>query len=334
MRRRRGRLILARCLTLATLSLTAAGAGASETGGAPPSPQLSAQEEPARPGEARVLGALSIPPQRVDGAELMGLSGLAWDEDEGLLYALSDRGTLFHLRPHFTQEGRLADVEVLSAHPLRGPGGDVLTGVRADAEGLAAIDARNGRRGDTRLLVAFERRPRILEVRPDGSWLATPALPAPLNRREAYAGANQSLEAVASHPVLGILTAPEQPLRGADAGQLAVYALDGRVWHAPRAPHPNSALTEMEVLPDGSLLLLERAFELLPPRVVIWLRQGRLGDEGALALETRAVLDSSEGWHLDNFEGLARHRARRFFLVSDDNGSPLQNTLLIYLEVP
>ncbi|NIW86826.1 MAG: esterase-like activity of phytase family protein [Gammaproteobacteria bacterium] len=319
-------------LTFAALFVTATGAWTSQAEPPPQSYPLVAQGDPARADEAQVLGALSIPPQRVDGFELMGVSGLAWDDDEGLLYALSDRGTLFHLRPRLAQ-GRLADVQVLSAHALRGPDARVLSGSSADAEGLAAMDARNGRRGDSRLLVSFERRPRILEVRPDGSWLASHALPPPLHRREAYASGNKSLEAVAHHPVLGILTAPEQPLRGADARQLAIYALDGRVWHAPRAPHPNSALTAMEVLPDGSLLLLERGFELLPPRVVIWLRQGRIGDDGLIQLETRADLDSSEGWHLDNFEGLARHRGRRFFLISDDNGSPLQNTLLIYMEV-
>ena len=46
-----------------------------------------------------------------------------------------------------------------------------------------------------------------------------------------------------------------------------------------------------------------------------------------------AVFDTSQGWLLDNFEGLARHREQRFFMVSDDNRSALQSTLLVYFEL-
>ena len=44
-------------------------------------------------------------------------------------------------------------------------------------------------------------------------------------------------------------------------------------------------------------------------------------------------IDSSVGWRIDNFEGLARHRGLRFFLVSDDNENALQTTILLYLEI-
>ena len=56
---------------------------------------------------------------------------------------------------------------------------------------------------------------------------------------------------------------------------------------------------------------------------------------GAGELDAReiAVFDSSEGWNVDNFEGLTRHQGRRFFMVSDDNGKAIQRTLLVYFEV-
>ncbi len=50
------------------------------------------------------------------------------------------------------------------------------------------------------------------------------------------------------------------------------------------------------------------------------------------AVTTLAVLDSSQGWSVDNFEGLARHRGLKFFMVSDNNFSALQKTLLVYFE--
>ena len=70
--------------------------------------------------------------------------------------------------------------------------------------------------------------------------------------------------------------------------------------------------------------------------IVIALRRTELARgarDSPLAVETLAVLDSSLGWSVDNFEGLARHRGRRLFLVSDDNFNELQRTLLVYLEI-
>ncbi len=40
----------------------------------------------------RLLGALRLANTQINGLRLCGLSGLAWDEDEGLLYAISDYG--------------------------------------------------------------------------------------------------------------------------------------------------------------------------------------------------------------------------------------------------
>ena len=70
------------------------------------------------PGETtmgiRLLGSVELTPISVAGLPLGGLSGIAWDEDESRLYALSDRGSLFHLRPTFdndTLSERLDDLE-------------------------------------------------------------------------------------------------------------------------------------------------------------------------------------------------------------------------------
>ncbi len=52
-----------------------------------------------------------------------------------------------------------------------------------------------------------------------------------------------------------------------------------------------------------------------------------------MPVETAVVLDSGKGHQIDNFEGLARHRGNRFFLVSDDNDLFLQRSLLMYFEL-
>ena len=49
--------------------------------------------------------------------------------------------------------------------------------------------------------------------------------------------------------------------------------------------------------------------------------------------ETMVTMDSKDGFHIDNFEGLARHQGKRFFIVSDNNDLFLQRTLLMYFEL-
>jgi len=75
----------------------------------------------------RLLGTLELATRMIDGLPLVELSGLAWDADEGLLYAVSDRGWLFHLRPTFS-DGRLRDVSVVAAFALRDSRGRKLRG--------------------------------------------------------------------------------------------------------------------------------------------------------------------------------------------------------------
>jgi len=286
---------------------------------------------------ARLLGALAVTPGRVDGVPVADLSGLAWDEDAGLLYALSDNGYLFHLRVRLEGE-RLAGVEFVAGFALRDAGGAPLRGARADAEGLAIANARNGDPADARLVVSFERRPRVDAYRTDGSFVAALRVPWRLTRAWHYASSNRGLESVTRHPVLGWLTAPERPLRDDTLGSVPIYALgDSRRWLHPLGPGADTSVVALEALPDGSLLVLERNFEVLGLHMVTRLRHAEApvpdAAGGLLRVRDLVTLDSAEGWHIDNFEGLARHRGARFFLVSDDNDSAFQRTILAYLEL-
>ena len=190
--------------------------------------------------------------------------------------------------------------------------------------------------GDSRLVVSFERRPRIRRYRSDGRRLGGEPLPRVLASVERYADDNLGLEGLTWHRRWGFLTAPEQPLAGAVAGFVPIYAVDGsRFWPYPLHSAPNSALVAMEALPDGSLLTLERAYVSPLSPLVIALRRARLPSSGdaPVAVENVAVFDTSKGGSMDNFEGLTRHRGQRFFMVSDDNRRILQKTLLVYFEL-
>lgn len=283
----------------------------------------------------RLLGAVALRQMKIDGQLLSELSALAWDEDEQLLYALSDGGRLFHLKPEFDQ-GMLSGVAGVAGFPLRDSRGRRLRGTRADAEGLAVENAENGVRGDSIVYVVFERHPRLVRYATDGHFSGTLALPEPLAHVANYASANKSLESLTHHPVMGWLVAPERPLAGGKPGTIGLSSIQGKVWNYPLREVPNNSLTAIEALPDGTLVTLERGHGLMYlPFIVSVRRTEALRPEmsAPLNVSTAAVFDSSRGWRVDNFEGLARREGMKFFMVSDNNENAIQRTLLLQIEL-
>lgn len=281
-----------------------------------------------------LLGTLRLSVEPQPGVRLGGISGLAWDEDDDVLYALADTGELYHLQPLFAA-GRLVDVQLHGVYPLQDAQGQPLRFPWNDAEGLALLHGANGRRGDSELVIAFEARPRIEHYRVNGRRVGAEPLPAPLADVRFYSNPNKALESVVKHPRYGLLTAPEWSMTGDAAGSVTLYSLQGLHWRYPLASAPNSGLVDLALLPDGSLLALERGFVALTRPLVITLRRIYLPADPAAALTVRevAVFSSAQGWLLDNFEGLTYHRDGHFFMVSDDNRHILQNTLLVYFRL-
>jgi hypothetical protein len=97
-------------------------------------------------------------------------------------------------------------------------------------------------------------------------------------------------------------------------------------------------LVDLASAPQGGLLVLERRYRNVFSPVIFAIRRlradpARQPNGGAVAVEDLAILDNTRGWSVDNFEGLAHHRDNRYFMVSDDNNSALQSTLLLYFEL-
>lgn len=326
-------------LTLILLMGWSAGGCAAPEFAATPAPLA----DPSGAGDAdigiRLLGTLRLANAKIDGLMLCGLSGLAWDEKAGLLYAVSDRGALFHLRPEFDERGFLIDARPVAAYRLRDAAGAPLTSLFADAEGLTLADAGNPASGrDAELLISFERKPRVSRYSPKGDWRGEAALWGPLRDVRRYRDPNQALEAIALTPRWGIVAGSETPLRADPDRQIRIFTGKGLFWNYPLSTAPNSALVAMEALADGGVLTLERAYVAPLRPLVISLRQTEpLPAPGTgrtlLQVTDVAILDSSRGWLPDNFEGLTRHRDRRFFMVSDDNCNLWQSTLLAYFEL-
>jgi hypothetical protein len=319
----------------ARLLLAAAALGAATSAAEPV--RLDARDAPlaehlapgAHVGRMRFLGMLTLPSVSFDGARLSQLSDLAWDEANGVLYAVSDKGFLFHLRP-VLRDGLLVGVALERALRLRGMDGEPLRDRHADAEGLALVRAG----GETELLVSFERVPRIVRFRPDGRALGPLPLPARLEDPEAYAHANRMLESLCHDPDFGVLTVPEKPLAGEETGYTRLYGLAGMSWRYPVAD--DNRIVGLACPGDGEVLVLEGNFGSRFWRSHATLKRVRLAGappDSRLEPETLFALESSRGYQIDNFEGIAHHRGRRFFLVSDDNDFFLQRTLLLYVEL-
>jgi len=286
----------------------------------------------------RLLGALDIGTLGAEKTRLSSLSALAWDEDEQTLHALSDSARAYRLRPAFV-DGTLAGVTLMGSTRLRGADSRLLSKRNGDAEGLVLEHADNGVHNDTRYIVSFEIQPRIARHTPDGQFLETLPLPADLQDAHRYRSSNKALESVAIHPNYGHLTAPELPLRADPDQHIRIVSLhDQQQWWWPRGDVPNSSVVAIEVLKDGRLLVLERAFTSPVDPLVISIRRSNKPlqeqqQSQILSVQDISVMSSADGWYLDNFEGLTHHRGSRFFMVSDDNGRSLQRTLLVYFEI-
>ena len=87
-------------------------------------------------GKIRILSVYRLLDTAVNGQRMVELSALAWSEDENILYALSDHGSVFHFRPEFNAQG-LSGIRLLDAYPLRDAGKQALGYPWSDSEGLA-----------------------------------------------------------------------------------------------------------------------------------------------------------------------------------------------------
>nr|WP_298413872.1 esterase-like activity of phytase family protein [uncultured Halomonas sp.] len=273
-------------------------------------------------------GTLRLPGKWQDDSPVGGLSDLAWDEDESLLYMISDRGWLHRVRLRFSGD-ELVGLDPLKTYVLRDRQGRALSENAADAESMIVQRGNNGVRGDTMLLVGFERDHRIQRFYPNGKSVGKPLKPEGLRDADPRTGA----EAMGRHPQEGIIIGLENAPIGADKSSTRLFSLgSGAEWTYPLLDESGNALTALETY-GSDLLALERAFA-PPAPLVISLRRIRLGSDGQIEVDTLAQLSSGDGWRLDNFEGLTHLGANRYLMVSDDNFRMVQETLLSCFELP
>jgi|CXWL01.1.fsa_nt_gi hypothetical protein len=257
-----------------------------------------------------------------------GFSGLEVLED-GRLVAISDNGDWFEARLVLDDAGVLIGVADMRTALMRDESGQPFPNKRAgDSEGLAQLP-------DGRFAVSFEQTQslRIYDLNRDGPFGAAIAGP-PLDEIAGLPD-NVGLEAMAS-------TADGALLIGAEGGGAATTPL----WRAPldaRDPvapigiyalERGYSLTSLDHLPDGGFVALERFYA---PVIGARIRIARFGEEGLSEVGADVLASIAPPMPIDNFEAVSAVRAPdgavRLYILSDDNFSDRQRTLLFAFDV-
>jgi hypothetical protein len=320
-------------LAIASLAALSLGFQASATGPVPPGWDLAMA--------AAAPVAVTVEPVEITGGELTGgeLTGLsqsgAWvlrgDHpnfggfsgllvSQGRLHAVSDKGWWFGATLHEDNDAlHLANARLA---PMRDGEGDSYTKSGGDAEGLTRLGPR--------LMVSFERDHRVMRLRDTGRMGG-----AIQPRSFEQFRSNKGLEALATLPDGRMMVLAE----GADDRGTPLFLIDpaGDVTEF-RLPRPGRhSVTGADIGPDGRLYLVLRDYSLLFG-VSIRVMRYRLGADGLPlpdSTETLAAFEASSG--IDNMEGIALDTGAggesRLWLISDNNFSSSQRTLLVRFEV-
>jgi len=273
----------------------------------------------------KILDSKVLTLDRVNGLKFCEISDILYDKDKKRLYALSDKGNLFKLTL-VIEDKKIKSLEALSGHTLKNTNGKKLFGHFKDSEGLAMMGKS--------LLVSFERKPRIMLYDEDIQPLKELPLPKSLRNINHYRAKNYALEALTYDDQYGYITAPEYPLRSQKRGYHDLYSADGKMCTV-KVNDIKQAITEMEMMPDGNLLLLMRKFTLRSFSFETMLLKVDLlkRKNGICQSDILAWMSTKEGWAIDNFEGLTHVYDNVYIMVSDNNNNPFEKTILTLFEI-
>jgi hypothetical protein len=283
---------------------------------------------PAMPSDTplRVLGGIEID------TGLLGFGGLSAVHlaPDLTLTVVSDLARFAEFRLSLDPALRPAALSLLRSGPLRDGAGKALTrGHAGDAEALAQLP-------DGTWLIAFERWHRIRAYRDlDGPGSYVEAPPG-LESAPANAGL-ESLAVLADGRWLAIAEA--SPWRSDPAVTAAWIGGPGQWQSLGYRAEADFAPVDAAPLPDGGALVLERSFSVFGGFAgrLVRLPAARLAAAtAATILQGDELLRLVPPFPTDNYEGLSvlSHEGRLLVaMVSDDNESLLQRTLLLLFEL-
>lgn len=255
-----------------------------------------------------------------------GLSGL-YVESDGRLLAVSDRGHWFAAKIVLNADGDLKGIVDPRVAALRNNAGALFEGKESsDSEDVTRMD-------DGRFAVSFEQTHSIRLYDLDHKGPNAAADAELKLAGTAVLEPNESLESVAPFDA-GLVTAGE-----GEFGRSAPFWIVPLQSETPPSPagmtSTNQFFSQVSLarLPDGDYLAIERFYA---PVVGARIHIRRLKRAGLAATPARwegdSIADLAPPISVDNFEGLAVTRGPdggvRIYIVSDDNFSAMQRTLL------
>ncbi len=259
-------------------------------------------------------------------ANFGGLSALEVSADGMDLLALSDRGQWLEATLNYDANGRLIGINEARMAPFTDKDGVVLAGPVADAESLAI-------KGDL-LYVGFEREDRIDVYR------RSPDRPIAFERgltvfgKDAGIEFNRGVEALAFNEAGALIAIAES---GDKRGAFGWIVNDDGAREPFRWRRPSSFSPTAASVVGGDLYVVERAYSPLAGVRARILKTPAADVVAGSEISGTLLAQFNSAQNIDNFEGLSVREdasGRTFiYLVSDDNFSATQKTLLVMFEV-
>ncbi|HTR82965.1 MAG TPA: esterase-like activity of phytase family protein [Reyranella sp.] len=273
-------------------------------------------------------GGLSL---TANSANFGGWSDLRVTPDGRHLASISDVGGWFTATIDYDKDGNLAGVSDGRIGPLRGLDGQPLASKEwADAEGMALLP-------DGAWLVSFERHHRIWRYPTLDGVPTEIAGPADIDKQPDNGGI-ETLTALADGRVIAI--SEQYVVRpGMAVGWIGEPAGGGRYrWERfEYAKIPDFDPTAIAQLPDGSFVLLERAFDLFRGVRIRVMHAASDAFRPGATVRSEELARLASPYAVDNLEGIAAAKGPRgetlLWLIADDNFNPLQRNLLLMFEL-
>jgi hypothetical protein len=266
-----------------------------------------------------------------DSANFGGWSDLDVSPDGRTLTSISDLGSWLSASVEYDSQGNLSGLSHGRIGSLRGLNGQPLANkIDADAEGMARLN-------DGSWLVSFERNHRIWR------YPALDGTPTAINLPPAFdrQPENGGVEAMTALPDGRVIAISEDysTMPGFVVGWIGTPAAEGRyAWETFQYTKiPDFNPTALAVLPDGGLVLLERAFDMARGVRVRVMRADAADFQPGGTVRAHELARLASPWAVDNLEGIAATKGPRgetlLWLVSDDNFNLLQRNLLLLFEL-
>lgn len=260
-----------------------------------------------------------------------GFSGIELSKDGTKMLAVSDRGNWLKADIVY-KDGIISDIVNASMAPILNAKGKVFKYWKADSEGLTK---RNGSLND--VVISVERDQAIYRFKFGKSGLKAKAMNWGSIKDADKIPANRGLEAITALPIGHayrgwMLTAAEKKLT--KEGNHTAWLVNGKQDHSLFIKrHGGYDLTDLNYLPNGDIVLLERAIGLFTgPQMQIRQICGKDIKPNAL-VDGKKLLSANWGEAVDNMEGLAVHKAPNgeviLTVISDNNFHFLQRNLIM-----